>query len=54
MMVQDMFFAGIDTTAHAMGFALYNLAINQEKQDRLREEINSVVPDKNSYYCWKP
>ena len=28
-MASDMFFAGIETTGNAIGFLLYNLAVNQ-------------------------
>lgn len=36
------FFAGFDTVSTAMCFASYELALNKEIQDRLREEINEV------------
>ncbi|RXG58229.1 putative cytochrome P450 49a1 [Armadillidium vulgare] len=41
----DMFFAGIDTTAHSVGFALYLLARNKDKQKKLQEELDSVLGD---------
>lgn len=48
MMVQDMFGAGIDTTAHSMAFLFYHLARNPEKQEKLRDEILGVAPDKTA------
>lgn len=35
--------AGFDTTASTMTFMTYNLATNPECQDRLIEEIDSVL-----------
>ncbi|GBP65036.1 Cytochrome P450 CYP12A2 [Eumeta japonica] len=40
-MATDMLFAGVDTTAHSMISVLYLLAVNPEKQLKLREEILS-------------
>lgn len=37
------FFAGFETTSTTMTFALYELARNQEVQDRLRDEINAEL-----------
>lgn len=37
------FFAGYETSSTAMTFALYELAINQEIQDKVREEILTVM-----------
>lgn len=37
------FFAGFETSSTAMTFALYELAINQEIQDKAREEILTVI-----------
>lgn len=34
---------GFETSSTAMTFALYELAINQEIQDKARDEINSVI-----------
>ncbi|XP_054706842.1 LOW QUALITY PROTEIN: uncharacterized protein LOC129216650 [Uloborus diversus] len=42
--VADMLFAGIDTTAHTVGFLLYHLAKNPDKQERLYQEVMSVLP----------
>ena len=41
-MVMDMFFAGIDTTAHLIAFTLHHLANNQEIQEKVYQEINSI------------
>ncbi|CAH1160274.1 unnamed protein product [Phaedon cochleariae] len=40
----DMFLVGIDTTSNAVASILYQLAIHQEKQEILREEISRVLP----------
>lgn len=41
IMASDMLFAGVDTAANSITGVLYLLANNQEKQDKLREELNS-------------
>ncbi|KAL0839369.1 hypothetical protein ABMA28_016102 [Loxostege sticticalis] len=41
LMASDMITAGVDTTSIAMTATLYLLAINQHKQDILREEVMS-------------
>lgn len=41
----DLLFAGIDTTSYALSFMLYYLSTHPEIQERLYEEIYSVVPD---------
>ncbi len=41
VMALDMVFAGIDTTGNSAGFLLHNLATNPDKQELLREEMNS-------------
>ncbi|XP_053200235.1 probable cytochrome P450 49a1 [Panonychus citri] len=41
-MVMDMFFAGIDTTAHLIAFTLHYLANNPEIQERVYQEIKSL------------
>ena len=40
------FVAGYDTTAATIGFLAYHLAVNPDKQDKLWEEIERVVGDK--------
>ncbi|KAI8510366.1 Thromboxane-A synthase [Branchiostoma belcheri] len=42
-----LFIAGYETTATTMAFTLYNLALHQEAQDRVREEINQVMEDRD-------
>ena len=41
----DLLFAGIDTTGNTMGFLMYNLAINPEKQEKLRHECQALGKD---------
>ena len=38
----DMVFAGIDTTGNSSGFLLYNLAMNPDKQELLRKEMQGL------------
>jgi len=47
IMAQTLLFllAGYDTTANTLGFLFYNLALNQDVQDKVFEEINSVLGD---------
>ncbi|CAH1276954.1 CYP3A4 [Branchiostoma lanceolatum] len=40
------FLAGYETTATAMAFTLYNLALHQDAQDKAREEINQVMDNR--------
>ncbi len=40
------FIAGYETTAQAIAFLVYNLALNPEYQEKLKEEIDSVIGDK--------
>lgn len=42
VMAADLLFGGVDTTSHASIFALYLLATNQEKQEKLAQEISST------------
>ncbi len=37
------FFAGFSTTSNLITFAMYALALNQDIQDKLREEVNKIV-----------
>ncbi|XP_071131339.1 probable cytochrome P450 12a5, mitochondrial [Mytilus edulis] len=41
--VMDLFGAGIDSSANTLVFLLYQLAVNQDKQSNLFEEIKKVV-----------
>jgi cytochrome P450 len=47
-MVMDMINAGIDTTGNTLAFLIYNLARNPDKQQKLREEIQSFGSGKLS------
>ena len=44
VMAFDMMVAGIDTTGNTAAFLLYNLSVNPEAQERLREELCAVAP----------
>ncbi|CAH0585749.1 unnamed protein product [Chrysodeixis includens] len=46
LMGNEMLMAGIDTVAFTATNMLYQLAVNPEKQQKLREEIRSDVPHK--------
>jgi len=35
--------AGFDTPASAMGYLIHNLTVNQDAQDKLREEIKHAI-----------
>uniref|UniRef100_A0A336M3C6 CSON009018 protein n=1 Tax=Culicoides sonorensis TaxID=179676 RepID=A0A336M3C6_CULSO len=48
VMAFDMLIAGIDTTTSTMKTMLYYLAKNQDKQEKLRTEIRSILPKKTS------
>ncbi|XP_028028461.1 cytochrome P450 CYP12A2-like [Bombyx mandarina] len=41
IMASDMLVAGVDTTSNTMSATLYLMAINQDKQQKLREEVMS-------------
>ncbi|GBM25942.1 putative cytochrome P450 12a4, mitochondrial [Araneus ventricosus] len=45
--VADMLMAGIDTTSHTVGFLLYHLARNRDKQEKLHQEITKFLPSKD-------
>ncbi|CAH1127939.1 unnamed protein product [Ceutorhynchus assimilis] len=47
-MAGDMIIAGIDTTGRTMAAALYFLARNPEIQEKLRQELKSQMPAKDS------
>lgn len=48
VMVLDSLIAGIDTTATAVTSVLYQLAKNPDKQEILRKEILTILPEKSS------
>ena len=41
--ILDVLAAGVDTTSNAAAFVLYCLAVNPDKQEKLREEVNQVM-----------
>ena len=41
VMAFDMIFGGIDTTGNKLAFLVYHLSRNQDKQEKLRQEIQS-------------
>jgi cytochrome P450 family 6 len=43
MITINDFFKGFETSSTALSYALYELAINQELQDRTRDEIEKVL-----------
>ena len=42
----ELMFGGVDTTSHSVIFSLYLLANNKTHQQRLREELDSVRPER--------
>ncbi|XP_037945860.1 probable cytochrome P450 12a4, mitochondrial [Teleopsis dalmanni] len=48
VMAMDMLMAGVDTTSSAFTGIMLCLAKNPEKQEKLREEILKILPDKTS------
>ena len=48
VMAEDMLLAGVDSTSTAVTSVLYSLAKNPDKQEKLREEILTILPEKNS------
>lgn len=47
VMCSDALMAGVDTTSTAATMILYCLAKNQDKQDKLREELRRLLPNRN-------
>ncbi|XP_023030776.1 probable cytochrome P450 6a20 [Drosophila willistoni] len=47
------FLAGFETSSTTMGFALYELALNQDIQDKLRKEISSVLAKYNNEFTYE-
>ena len=47
------FFGGYDTTASAISFLLYLLAVNPEIQEELYQEIVNVTKEKVLNFFWK-
>ena len=47
------FIVGYETTATTISFLMYNLAMNPDCQDKLYEEINTVLGDKviHTFVC---
>lgn len=48
VMAMDMLMAGIDTTTSAFITILYHLAKNPNKQERLRQELIKILPERNT------
>lgn len=45
LMAFDMLFAGVDSTSSTMAHLLHQLAINQDQQAKLIDEVFGVLPD---------
>ncbi|KAL3841870.1 hypothetical protein ACJMK2_019965, partial [Sinanodonta woodiana] len=45
--ITEFFFAGVDTTAHFLCYTLKSLADHQEVQEKLFQEIESLLPNKS-------
>ncbi|XP_017845037.1 probable cytochrome P450 12a4, mitochondrial [Drosophila busckii] len=50
VMAMDMLMAGVDTTSSTFAAAMLGIAINPEKQAKLREEVMRVLPNKDSEF----
>ena len=44
------FLAGFDTVSNAMSFLAYELAVNQDVQQRLQKEIDETIQDNEVTY----
>ena len=42
----ELLFGGVDTTSHSVIFSLYLLANNKTKQERLRQELDTISEDR--------
>ncbi|RXG61982.1 putative cytochrome P450 12a4, mitochondrial [Armadillidium vulgare] len=42
----DLFIAGLDATSNSLGFTLYLLARNKDKQKKLQEELDIILGDR--------
>ncbi|KAF5306323.1 hypothetical protein FQA39_LY09021 [Lamprigera yunnana] len=47
------FFAGAETVSTSMGFAGYELAVNPEIQDRLREEVDQTLSNSDGQFTYE-
>ena len=45
--VDTFMFEGHDTTASGIAWALYNLALHPEHQEKCREEVDAVLSEKD-------
>ncbi|XP_032596215.2 probable cytochrome P450 12a4, mitochondrial [Drosophila grimshawi] len=50
VMAMDMLMAGVDTTASTFSSLMLSLATNPDKQEKLREEVMRVLPNKDSEF----
>ncbi|XP_030371716.1 probable cytochrome P450 12a4, mitochondrial [Scaptodrosophila lebanonensis] len=50
IMAMDMLMAGVDTTSSTFVAALLSIAKNPEKQEKLREEVMRILPNKDSEF----